>query len=388
MSVKTAVIRGYASLPCRAGACCGAHRNGLPQRKFVARRSTVLRALLAGTMLASVHGGAAFAQTPAAAGRVSVNGVDVPFSSLASPQARDFFMQMQAEKSTQNPGTDITQWRAFYAQQNEARVQRMRTLWPLKTYEAHYAGVLADVVEPAGGVAKENAHRVLINLHGGAFLWGARSGALVEAMPIAQQGKVKVVAVDYRQGPEYAFPAASDDVEKVYRELLKTYKAKDIGIYGCSAGGYLTGEVVARLIHDTLPLPGAVGTFCGSIVAPDGDSNYMAAALMGDTLPDGPRKLGDYPYFKGANLDDALVFAANSPEYVAKFPPTLLISGTRDFTLSSVLKSHQLLVDAGVDAQLHVWDGMWHAFFIEPELPESRQAYKVIWQFFDSHLGK
>lgn len=72
---------------------------------------------------------------------------------------------------------------------------------------------------------------------------------------------------------------------------------------------------------------------------------------------------------------------------VSRFPPTLLITGTRDFAMSSVIRSHRLLVQAGVDADLHVWEGMWHAFFSDPELPESQQAYDVIAQFFHRHLG-
>jgi len=40
-----------------------------------------------------------------------------------------------------------------------------------------------------------------------------------------------------------------------------------------------------------------------------------------------------------------------------------------------------------VDAELHVWDGMWHAFLFDPDLPESQQAYRVIVSFFAKHLG-
>jgi hypothetical protein len=30
---------------------------------------------------------------------------------------------------------------------------------------------------------------------------------------------------------------------------------------------------------------------------------------------------------------------------------------------------------------------MSHGFFNDPDLPESREAYKIIADFFDSHLG-
>jgi len=40
-----------------------------------------------------------------------------------------------------------------------------------------------------------------------------------------------------------------------------------------------------------------------------------------------------------------------------------------------------------VDTELHVWDGMWHSFFSDPDMPESREAYAVMVRFFDRRLG-
>jgi acetyl esterase/lipase len=73
---------------------------------------------------------------------------------------------------------------------------------------------------------------------------------------------------------------------------------------------------------------------------------------------------------------------------IAKFPPTLLISGTRDFQLSGTLRANELLGDAGVETELHVWEGMWHSFFSDPELPESKAAYAVMARFFERQLGR
>jgi acetyl esterase/lipase len=150
----------------------------------------------------------------------------------------------------------------------------------------------------------------------------------------------------------------------------------------------LTGEAVAWMISKKLPVPGAIGTFCGSIAEFSGDSVYTAPILNGQAVPNAPLKLASLPYFAGAKADDPLVFPANSPALLAKFPPTLLITGTRDFSMSSELQSQRLLDDAGVSAELHVWDGMWHSFFSDPEMPESKEAYAVIVNFFDRHLGR
>ncbi|MFC5527094.1 alpha/beta hydrolase [Rhodanobacter ginsengisoli] len=322
-------------------------------------------------------------------GNAHIPAFTVPYSSYASPQARQMFQRVLEQGRHAPPlAGPIADSRSYYDRINSDRAERMRRLYPVRIGNRRIGGVPTQVIMPARGIAARQRKRVLINLHGGAFLWGAGSGGLVESIPIASLGGIEVVSVDYRQGPEHVFPAASEDVAAVYRALLKQYPARNIGIYGCSAGGVLTGEAVAWIIARKLPVPGAIGTFCGSVTDMGGDSTYMAPALNGDPLTAKPLKLADLPYFRQAKVGDPLAFPANSPALLAKFPPTLLITGTRDFTLSSVIQSQRLLSAAGVDAELHVWDGMWHSFFSDPELPESREAYRVIVRFFDRKLGR
>ena len=322
-------------------------------------------------------------------GTVTSPAANIPYSAFASPEARAFFPKMLADGSKAPPLTaPIEQSRAFYDRLNSDRAARMEKMYPVKTHGETIAGVNTDVVLPAQGVSPENHHRVLINLHGGAFLWGAHSGGLVEAIPIASIGRIEVITVDYRQGPEHTFPAASEDVEAIYRALLKQYKPQEIGIYGCSAGGILTAEAVARLITDKLPVPGAIGTFCGSLLDIDGDSSYVGPLLNGQGVPEHRLMLTDLPYFHGVDPRDPLVQPGLSPALLAKFPPTLLITGTRDSVMSSVLASRQRLDQAGVQTELHVWEGMWHSFFSDPEMPESQDAYRVMARFFLKHLGR
>ncbi|GFZ93311.1 alpha/beta hydrolase [Dyella caseinilytica] len=344
---------------------------------------------VAATLLLSAN---AVAQTSSpgvdADGSVTSPSATVPYSTFASPEAKAFFPKMLAAGAKAPPiNAPIEQSRAFYDRMNSDRAARMEKLYPVMIHSETIAGVGTDVVLPAQGIAPENQDRVLVNLHGGGFLWGAHSGGLVESIPIASIGRIKVITVDYRQGPEHTFPAASDDVEAVYRALLKQYKPANIGIYGCSAGGILTGESVARFIHDKLPVPGAIGTFCGSLMDVTGDSAYVAPLLNGQGVPTHPLGLAELPYFHGADPKDSLVQPGLSPALLAKFPPTLLITGTRDMTMSSVIDSQQRLDQAGVQTELHVWEGMWHSFFSDPELPESKDAYRVIVQFFQRRLG-
>jgi monoterpene epsilon-lactone hydrolase len=228
---------------------------------------------------------------------------------------------------------------------------------------------------------------VLRCLHGGAFLWGEGAGAILEAVPIAAVAGLRVVAVDYRLAPEHVFPAAVDDVVAVYRALIETVDPAKIGIYGCSAGAVLTTQLVARLLHDGLPKPGAIGIFHGAPVPFAGDA-ALAQKLFDPRAGDGAApKIEALPYFMGADLSDPLVLSADHPETLAAFPPSLLISATRDFAASAVSVMHRRLLAAGVDARFVLFDGLWHAHHMDVDLPESVETYVIIADFFRKQLG-
>jgi len=173
---------------------------------------------------------------------ISTAEFSVPYSAYASPVAREAFQHMVAS-SHEAPAINapIETSRAYYERINADHLARMCKIYPVRIHTEQIGGIGTDVVEPAQGITAANQTRVLIHLHGGAFLWGAHSGGLVESIPIASLGRIKIISMDYRQGPEHVFPAASEDAEAVYRALLKQYKPAEIGIYGCSAGGVLTG---------------------------------------------------------------------------------------------------------------------------------------------------
>lgn len=266
----------------------------------------------------------------------------------------------------------------------EPRIEEARAAYPVEIVESPFGGVFAETIMPAGGVPAENAGRVLIELHGGGFSLGARSVGRLESIPVASLARMKVVAVDYRQGPEFRFPAASEDVAAVYRALLETHTPEQIGIFGCSAGGILTAEAVAWFQANDLPRPGAIGIFCaGAGGTGEGDASLITEALRVPS-PGG----GSMAYFEGVDMRDPLVAPVFTPTVLAKFPPTLVLSGTRDMALSAALYTHSQLVAAGVEADLHVFEGLGHYFFADTTLPESRQAFAVMAKFFDQHLAR
>ncbi|HJR68990.1 MAG TPA: alpha/beta hydrolase fold domain-containing protein [Gammaproteobacteria bacterium] len=277
---------------------------------------------------------------------------------------------------------------------------RQREVFAVERREVTIGGVRAYDYVPKDGIAERNRDRVLVNLHGGGFSGCWPGCAELESIPVAALGRIRVVSLDYRQGPEHKFPAASEDVAAAYRELLEIYRAENIGLYGCSAGGMLAGMAVAWFQQHSLPSPGAIGVLCaGMTLAANGfggDAAYTTAAIGESRSPPllPARVSGGAPtrsplgYLAGVRLDDPLAAPASSPEVLAKFPPTLIVTGTRGFELSSAVHTHALLVKQGVEADLHVWEGMFHGFFYNVDVPESRDCYDVIVKFFERHLGR
>ena len=165
------------------------------------------------------------------------------FARSAKISRRTESIARTAPESLENRRKRTDEWRA----KQSAEAKR---LFPVKVEETNTAGVRTDIITPLDTPAA-NRDRVLINLHGGGF--NSDSGSLIEGVPIANLAKIKVVSVYYRLAPENPFPAAVDDVVAVYKELLKTYKPKKIGIFGTSAGATLTAEVASKLKQAKLP---------------------------------------------------------------------------------------------------------------------------------------
>ena len=319
-------------------------------------------------------------------GAVTVPSETVPVSSLLSPEAKAYVAQHL--KDMQDPS-------ATYAEKGIPRfmmpyLAQQKAMFPVEQEDTKIDGVHVVLFSPKQGVSAENAKRVLINLHGGGFSGCWPGCSLLESIPIASVGGFKVVSVDYREAPDHHFPAASEDVGKVYAALLKEYAPQNVGIYGCSAGGALTAMSVAWFQKHGLPAPGAIGIFCaGTGGFAGGDATYTALPLGEARMPASTgASLPPLGYFKGTDPDDPLIAPVKHPDVLAKFPPTLIITGTRDFAFSNALNTNIQLTKAGVESRLYMWDGLFHGFFYNPGVPESMDAYKIICQFFSRQLGK
>lgn len=305
----------------------------------------------------------------------------VPMPSTVSPEAQQWLREIEHEGpqpkdlAEQRAGTD--QWRM----KDSAEARRR---FPVNIEEKQIAGVRTDIITPLAETRKD---RVLINLHGGGFI--VDSGSLIEGIPIAYLTRTKVVTVYYRLAPENPFPAAVDDVVAVYKELLKTYQPKHIGIFGTSAGAILTGEVASKLKQASLPLPGALGMF--STLADfsrvsDSEQLFALNGFSGAIAP----QASDHPHhdeYAGATDRRNPVLSPLFAD-LHGWPPCLLVTSTRDLLLSNTSMFHLALLRAGVDSRLLVFEALPHAFWYHFELPETQDTLAMMAKFFDEKLGR
>lgn len=303
------------------------------------------------------------------------------FAPWVSDEARREFSRAAAAVAAP---TELPATRAFYDAFNRAHLAVARDLYPADVAEQRFGDVVVHRVTPRNGARDTEA---LICLHGGAFMWGSGAGALLEAVPVAVTSGLTVYAVDYRLAPEYRYPAAVEDVLSVYRALRAERAAKRIGIYGCSAGGVLTAQAVARLIAEGDDLPGAIAMLHGTAIDFAGDSMQAAPAFDPRSQTGEPPRAETLPYFEGADLDDPLVLPGRHPNILGRFPPSLLITGSRDFAASAMSVMHRRLLAAGAAANFVSFDGVGHAHHMATGLPEARETFDLLAGFFRRHLG-
>lgn len=321
-------------------------------------------------------------------GTVRVPAYEIRPSVFLSPEARALQEKGMQSPVGETPPTpeQILGIRAGMQKGRAPLIEAMRKDYAVIIEPTRIGGINGYWVRPSQAGSKGRARPILLNLPAGGFMIGqANPIGLIEAIPVAARSGFDVLTIDYRQYPEAVFPAASEDVATVYRELLKAHKPSNIGIYGCSAGGLLTAQALAWFDKHALPFPGAAGVLCASADGFwQGDSWTWQNPIQGKPAVS---TLDEERYYGGHDAKDPLLSPILSESLLARFPPTLLMSATRAGELSAAVDTHRRLVRNGVEAELHVWDGLGHAFmFMNPQLPESREAHAVIAKFFVKHL--
>lgn len=336
-------------------------------------------------------------------GTLRVPALSLPPSEFWSDSFRASFASMAtwltSNRSYKQPEPTAAkaQWDAYDAQCDRSNADTLawqRANYPVDVVEKSFADVRTALVTPMGGASTANRNRILIELRGGSC--GGLVG-LTEGIPVAHFGKIPVLVVDYRPAPRHKYPASIDDVVAVYEAQLKQHKPQAIGVFGTSGGGMLATQVMAALQRKGLPQPGAVGVFWAGIT----DYPYPFGKFGDSVL----WELGGVPradhtaykaliaqlsgYMSDVPANDPVGYPGSSDEVLRKFPPTLVLTGTRALDMSAAVVSHRRLARLGVDASLYVMEGGWHAASYGTHgSPEEIDVNTYIGRWFDRHLAR
>ncbi len=221
----------------------------------------------------------------------------------------------------------------------------------------------------------------LLYLHGGGYLINSAKSHRGHVANIVKAAKARALNINYRLAPEHPFPAAVEDAVKAYRWLLKqNIPPQQIALAGDSAGGGLAVAAMLALKEAGDDLPGA-----GVCLSP-----WFDLAMTGNSNKDkiqvdkilNPIDIENMAAHYLQQADPKTPTA--SPLYgdLTGLPPLLIHVGTDELLLDDSRRFADLARKAGVEVQLDIWEGMFHAWHLAVGiLPEASRAIADIAAF-------
>lgn len=206
----------------------------------------------------------------------------------------------------------------------------------------------------------EGAGKVVLYLHGGAYLIGSPATHRGLAAGIARACQRDLCVLDYRLAPEHRFPAARDDAVAAYHALLRRgYAPQDIVLAGDSAGGHLALSVALQLAARNAPMPGALVCFSPVV---DFTGEQLHTPEAGDPLLNRSwiEQAADLFPPPGMDRGDPALSPINDTLDV--LPPLLIQVGEDELLLNDSLRLAEKARAAGVSVQLERYPGCWHVF--------------------------
>jgi len=249
---------------------------------------------------------------------------------------------------------------------------------------AHMGGVPGEWLIAGRNV---RSNRVVLYFHGGAYFFGSPRSHRAVTWRLSHYCRAKVLALDYRQPPDWAYPAPLEDAVRAYKALLETgYSSEHIVFAGDSAGGNLALVTLLRLRELKLPLPSSA-----VLISPWGDLTCSGDSIRDNAdkeplIPLGALNFVSASYSRGYDAASPML----SPVFAdfTGLPPLLVQVGSTELLYSDAVRIARQAEDAGVDCQLQVWERMPHVFHaLAAWLPEAGQALQEIGAFVHGHLN-
>lgn len=250
----------------------------------------------------------------------------------------------------------------------------------------------ALLVRAPGVLPADGNRRVVLYLHGGAFLTcGVNSHGRI-ANTLSQYADTPVLVVNYRMIPKHTVGQAVDDCHDAYRWLrLRGYDPSQIVLAGDSAGGYLAMTLAQRLQ--------AEGETPAALVA---ISPLLQLAKEPKQAHPNIKTDAMFPPRAFDALVDLVARAAakrivdGEPEQVYEpldhiepgLPRTLIHVSGSEVLLHDARLAARRLAAAGVPTEVRVWRGQIHDFqMAAPLIPEAKRSLRQIGDYIREATG-
>lgn len=289
-----------------------------------------------------------------------------------------------------NHAKTTEEWKAMIAQSTQASLEHIAVVqadFAVQVKVLNIANVDVYEIFPQNheNIKKD---KIIIYVHGGGLIYNPGITGTQQAMQLALEG-YRVLSIDYRMLPDHPYPAALDDIYAVYQALLLEHSAKNICIYGSSAGGGLVMALLLKAKAEKLNLPAAIGL--GSpwmdLRLNGGGDTINTLEWVDNTLISvrGYTQRSAQLYANGEDLSHPYI----SPIFgdFTGLPPVIIISGTRDLFLSQCVMTHRKFKQAKIEADLQIWEGMSHDQYEAYQAPESKEVFYELGEFFLKHLN-
>lgn len=324
-------------------------------------------------------------QEPRAMSGIIVPERFIPTPTTVSPEAQAFLSAGLGVSPPEIAVEDKEGWRRYVAMVDrymaENGAQRVAA-FPAAISEHRLSAATLYEVEPES-LSPDHLDKAIYHIHGGAFIVGSGISAAHTAQPVASVARLRSWSIDYRMPPDFPFPHGLDDAIDGYRFLLDRYAPENVVIEGSSAGANLAAATILKARDTGLPMPGACILHTAGVDMTFAGDTFETNAVI-DVVLRTRHNNAMALYIDGHDTRDPYL----SPlfgDFAKGFPPTLLISGTRDMLLSPTVMMHRALRRAGLEAELHVFEAMPHGGFGHGA-PEDRERLDESADFIWKHI--
>ena len=244
----------------------------------------------------------------------------------------------------------------------------------------------ALLVRAAGVLPADGKRRIILYMHGGAFLTcGVNSHSRIAAT-LSKFADAPVLVVNYRLIPKHTIGMAVDDCHDAYRWLrLRGYDPDQIVLAGDSAGGYLALTLAQRLQADG-ESPAALVAISPLLqlakepkqAHPNINTDAMFPPKAFDAL------VGLVARAAAKRIVDGEPEKIYEPlDHIEPgLPRTLIHVSGSEVLLHDARLAARRLAAAGVPTEVRVWRGQIHDFQLAaPVIPEAKRSLRQIGEY-------